>query len=583
MRIIIVAIAGVLLLPLVAGAAAVDDIKAGHKEAAQRLLDSFSQGVKLSGLVTQNESEGSFIAYFYDDRVLVTQHFGDLASVTYSDENGHWSGSNYSLPYMLTAEDNPASIVLSLLSDGSYLEGPLWECFTYEGEEAGGYNFRFEPPGLPPVKVVLFSDPEDEQYLQMMSAEVPLAPSDPDSIKYRSFYYYDIDEEGRVFTRRETGREIDYDGSTVNFTEFIVEDIEMLADEPAELTFDMARKPVGNPGEALSGAVEVPVRTDSGYILVPLTFAESGETRYFLLDTGASASLFTPEAAELAQLGGELLVTGHGHGSRSEFELGLCTTAAVGTADADLLVPLAGFPATAIPTESRDLLLTLADYDASGIIGVSMLHQYVVTFDYPASTITLTPPHLFDATRDVPTPNIEYWLDVEDLVFIKGRINGAVEGEVIVDTGLQQELSLLKETIELNEIELTKVGEQSNTVIGGVRVFDYVEVPVFELGPLELYNTIASVTEDDRGTLSARGVLGFIGLPMFLDGRITLDLFDERMYLEPPSELGYFPGLILPPEGAAGDVEEQEDEAEGDGKDSTEQEDSGTKLPIEIG
>ena len=316
---------------------------------------------------------------------------------------------------------------------------------------------------------------------------------------------------------------------------------------------------------------------------MPGTFEGAEETLYFLLDTGASASLFTPRAAATAKLGGALIVTGHGHGSRSEFELGLCTTASLGAVDAEERAPLAGFPATAIPTENRDLIATLESYDASGILGVSVLHQYVVTLDHPAGTLTLTPPHLFGGKDDVPTPNIEYWLDVEDLIYLKGRINEQLEGEIIIDTGLQQDLSLLRETLEANGLTLEKVGERDNTVLGGVRSFDYVHVPLFELGPLAMVDKVASVTEDDRGTLSSRGVLGFIGIPLFIDGRVTLDLFGERMYIEPPSELGYFPGLTPPPAGAEEPGADEEEAAEEDGKESNKQEDSGTQLPIDIG
>lgn len=543
MRNLIVFLA-VVLLAVPAHADQGADIKAGHKEAAQKFFNSFTDGLKLTGTLTHNDSEGTFEAYFYGDEWMVDEHFGSLTTISYSDKDEMWSGSNYSLPFQLDRKDNPASFTMNLISNGEYLEAPYWDYFTYDGEDAGGYNFTFAPPDLPKVKVVLYSDPEDPQYLQMMSTEIRLSETDPTSITYRSYYYYDVDDQGRILTSRETGREIDNEGQSVNFMDFVVTGHEMTNGRPPELNFDKSRKPVGTQSESLSGPVTIPVNVDKGYFLVPVNFAGSDKTFLFLFDTGANASLFGPEAAAAAGLTKDREVVGHGHGSRTMFELGMCTSASMGEAGSPDQAPLAGFPASQISDENTAVLDALKWYGAAGIMGISPLNQYVISFDSGEQHIVCYPPSKFDATKDLGKPNLELWLDVEDLVYAQGKLDDQLEGEVVIDTGLQQDLALLHETLDANGIELEKVRTANGTVLGGVRSFDFVKVPSFELGPLRMENKVASLTDDDRGSLSARGLLGFVGVTMFFGVRVTMDLFAQRMYIEDPQNTGLFKGLV---------------------------------------
>jgi hypothetical protein len=525
-----------LLLQLLGTSAfAQDDIRELHRRISREMTESIRSGLVLKGVIDQNGSPGSFEAFFYDGEYLIRERFGDLESVSYKSKEGVFSGGNHSLPYRIEPGDSPASTALGMISSGSYLEDPLWEQFTYVGEQAGAYRFRFTPEGLPPVDVLLYSDDEAPEYLQLMSTEVGLAPEDSHSIRHRSFYYYSVDSDGKLYTSRETGREIDHRGLTVNASDYKVESVERVSQRPAELTFDTRRLPLGGAGAELSGPVTIPVDTQSGYFLVPVTF-QDGTTHRFILDTGASASLLAPGAAQAAGLQTSVVTTAHGHGTRQEFELGMVRGAKLGLGDGDQ-VELQPFPATRIPASSRDVLEAMNQYGCSGILGLSPFHQYVVTLDHAAKQLILHPQQLFDPASSLPVGKLTYSIDAEDLVYVTARINDQLIGKIALDTGLQQDLALLKETMELSGLTFQKVGEATNTVIGGKKDFDYVNVPSFDLGPLRLQDKVATITEDDRGSLVARRILGFIGLPLFIQARITLDLFSERMYIEPPPAL----------------------------------------------
>jgi hypothetical protein len=534
------------LLPLTATATDGEQLKADHRAAAQAYLDTIAPGLVMHGSVKRNNSTGHFDAYHFGDSWLVRQDFGPIEWLGYSGEEGSWSGSNYGLPYEVTPSDSPANAVMELLTSGDYLTEQYWQYFNYVSEDAGGYNFSFTPPDLPPVKVVLYGDPQDPYYLQMMSLELKLAPHDDKSVTYRTFYYYDVDDQGRLITTRETSREINDQGETNNFVEYDVEDTQWPDTRPPELTFDFARNPFSKSAAALTAPVTIPTSTDNGYFMVPMTFAGDTETYWFILDTGASASLFSPTAAEAAGLEPVLDLPTYGHGSSVEMSLGMCSTASLGKVGGEQ-APLDGFVATLVP-EDNELLQVFQTYGASGLLSIAPLHQYVTTFDQPNGTITLTPPELFDSEQVLTPHTYVMDLDVEDLAFCPARINDTLDGQVVIDTGLAlpQDLALMRETMEYNDVEMTDLTQHDSAVLGGVRSFQYVSIPSFEVltshipenhGPLKMSNTVASLSEDDHGSLSGRGLLGFVGMTMFIDVKVTIDLFGQKLYYEVPEHM----------------------------------------------
>jgi hypothetical protein len=519
--------------PLADGA----ELREQHKQVAQKYFAELAAGQKLTGTVSENGSPGTFTAWFSGDTWVVRQQFGDIVAMNYEGPQGSWVGSNYSLPYQTDPESHSASATLNMLTNGKYLQPEHWERFTFTEDVAGGYTFTFAPEGLPPATVVLYSDPSEPQYLQIMSAELRLAPDDPDSHTYRAFYYYNKGPDGKLYTSRETGREIDGAGVTASFTEYTVEQVEPITALPAEAQFDFQRQP--DVPTQLAAPIDVPVDVGSGYFIVPVTFAGSDQTFNFIFDTGASASLFTPEAAAAAGLVPSINVPAHGHGNRVDFQMGICKTASLGRADspAEQRVPLAGFPAARVSESNTDVLKAFASYNAAGILGVAVLHQYVATFDNYGSKITFIPPQQFDASS-IKRPNLEIWLDVEDLVYLIGYVSDGkraepLRGQVVLDTGLQQKLALLEETVTAHGLDFEKLRSQNNTVLGGVKKFEYVKVPRFDVAALTWQDVPASLTNDDKGTLSARGLLGFVGVPFFYGTRVTIDLFGQRTYVRP--------------------------------------------------
>lgn len=524
------------LLPSLTLADDASSIKELHRESARHYYESFEDGLMLSGTIEQNGSGGEFTALFHNDTWLVKYNYGELESFSYYGEEGNWTGSNYTLPYEIEDEDNPSSAVMNLLASGKYLEEPLWSDLHYIDEDASGFNFVFSPAGLPPVKLVMYSDPDAPEYMQVMTSEVRFAPDDPDSITYRTFYYYSTDEAGRLITKKETSSELDQKGERVNFTSYDVVDSSILTEMPEEFSFDFERKPVGNPATIAAEGVDIEVTVQGAYIFVPLTFEGSDTTHLFLLDTGASASLFSPAAAEDAKFEASLNTKAHGHGTSAEFSIGMCNSAYLGKVG-DERIKLSGFPATVIPEANRSLIDTLGSYGATGLMGVSMFHQYITRFDMANSKITLYNAADFDPDVALSKPYAWLELDVEDLIYAIGKLNNSLVGEVVIDTGLQLDLALLSETLDYYDVTLEKQYSRESMVVGGKQMYDFVSVPSFDIGPLHLENKIASLSSDDRGTMSGRHLLGYVGVFFLQNQRVTLDLFNQKMYVEPSEEV----------------------------------------------
>jgi hypothetical protein len=143
-------LAALLLVPVCIAAAPVaqplpqgTELREQHHAAATRYFAALSDGLQLSGTVSENGSPGTFNAWFVDNTWVVRQQFGDLTAMNYDGPQGSWVGSNYSLPYQTDAQSHGASSTLALLTNGRYLQSPHWENFRYIDDVAGGYNFRF--------------------------------------------------------------------------------------------------------------------------------------------------------------------------------------------------------------------------------------------------------------------------------------------------------------------------------------------------------------------------------------------------------------------------------------------------------
>jgi hypothetical protein len=508
-------------------------IKAAHREAARRNLELYQQGLKVSGTVQHNGSHGVYTAYYLKDRKLVTMQFGELKYYDYACSAGFWAGTNSNLAYKLTPEDQPAAAAASLLADGDYLDEPYWSSFTFACEDTSGYVCNFAPVGLVPIKVTLNANPADPAYLLISSTEQRLAPLDPECYTQHSEYFYELDNRNHLIPQREIDSITGPQGQRIKSVDLAVEHTRKLTAFP-ELPFSLARVPQASIRQELAGPVTVPVEFGIGYFIVPVTFPDSAKTWHFIFDSGASAMMMTADAAAAAGLNPVLNMNGHGHGTITQLQAGVCRRMSIGEAGSGLQVPFSDLEAAQFGDgQSVALQCLLRLYGLDGILGSPILHQYVVTFDQPHKQLTFYPPGQFDPQADVHPASAILELDVESLIYADAVLNDSIHGEVIIDTGMAEDFALLEETVSANGLALAKLGERTGAMLGGSRTYDLVRVPSFALGPYIVHDHQASLTSDSEGQFSARGLLGFVGNPLFQNTRVTIDAFKQLMYIEP--------------------------------------------------
>lgn len=549
----LLAITLLFILPAIAATAAgpAADARQQHREAARDYHAALEPGYYLKGTISRSGAEGSFEGWHYEHRNLVHQTFGDLVWSDYSFGGSIWTTANFTLPYEVEPEDVPYSRSIHLLNTGRYLEDEFWPYFEFVGEDAAGYNFIFAPPDLPPVEVAVKNDPPDPGHLLIMKLEFRRAEHDPECYSRRIYQHYAQDPAGPVYVERETGREFDASGETVSFIEYTIDTLEWLESEPEDLKFDTTRQPIFAGTAAMDSAVSIHLGNEQGILYVPVTFAGSERTFMFMLDTGATQTLMTPDAAAASGFRASMVMPSHGHGSRADFELGLCTTASLGESGAETTAPLGGFAATRLE-EGSELVAMLESVGFDGIMGIAPLHQYVTIFNTVDRQLTLVPPHLFDPALIMNERTLVFDLDAEDLVYIPAELNGWLTGELMIDSGIQEKFALLEETLDYHGVFAEVIGSQEHMVVGGRRDFEYVEIESLKLLPSEappgvpdivITNGRGYVSEDDLGALSARQLLGFFGSGFFMDARLTFDLFNQKLYVELPAPPPSFPSI----------------------------------------
>ena len=133
---------------------------------------------------------------------------------------------------------------------------------------------------------------------------------------------------------------------------------------------------------APSGVASVPIQTINRKFLVPVVLNE-GQTATFLLDTGASTSVITPDLARRLGLDTSSRTTGRiASGQAVEVSIVRMTSIRVGSARIDNL-PVAVLE---LPVINTNPPITV-----DGFLGFDFIGRFTMTIDPGAGTLTLQP------------------------------------------------------------------------------------------------------------------------------------------------------------------------------------------------
>jgi predicted aspartyl protease len=247
----------------------------------------------------------------------------------------------------------------------------------------------------------------------------------------------------------------------------------------------------------------------------------------FVLDTGASSTLVTPEMAEL--LGLERGEKKRATGARGETEVVLSKAESI---------EVAGETVKNAEVAIRDLrILTQAiGEQVDGDLGYSFLRRFAITIDYPEQFFSLT--RTTDGVSSSASPHKEETRfrlanPEKPLILIPVRFNDGGQSELILDTGagatvLSPELARSLGVQSEGEIPMTGAGDGAK-LMGAVGA-----VPSLTIGPAKIEN-LQVLVADMFGPLSkvvGTKLEGIVGHNFLRNFRVTIDYPRQTLRLE---------------------------------------------------
>jgi len=297
--------------------------------------------------------------------------------------------------------------------------------------------------------------------------------------------------------------------------------------------------------------LNIPFELTSNHIYLQLRVNDSAPL-WFLLDTGAAASVIDTGTAEALglELKGQLEGRGAGEGSTDVAFVTGASFSLPGVELHDQTIAAISI-APLVPFEGRAI---------HGILGYDFASRFVLEIDYAAGLLHLYDPQAHSYAgpgEDLPITledNVPY---IQAGVLLPGR--EAVEGKFLVDTGARVALVLNRPFVETHQLEPRKrITAPLGVGVGGETKQHIGRVAELRLGEVVVRDVVAGFSQDVRGGGADPECAGLIGGEVLRRFKAIFDYSDGRMILErnahfeEPYEYD-MSGLFLAAEGEAFD------------------------------
>lgn len=237
----------------------------------------------------------------------------------------------------------------------------------------------------------------------------------------------------------------------------------------------------------------------------------------FCIDTGSSFSMMEPDAAS-SFLDGKIHQERSLHGyagivSSTRWTRPLAFHFPGVTGRASMIVMPTGL--------SRSVSLQV-----DGVLGLDLLSQFRVCIDYAAQTVT------FSLPDSAPPPGASFPVTTFKIllpVAVTGKA-GTRSGVMMLDTGASGNLKLFRGAKELGYDDM---GEVTEHALGGQVVNHCVKVPAFIVGGFPFNNLVAQLDNGTGIPGEGQNLIGAIGGNILHHFRITLDLPNNAVDLQP--------------------------------------------------
>ncbi len=279
-------------------------------------------------------------------------------------------------------------------------------------------------------------------------------------------------------------------------------------------------------------ALGIPFELNSNHIYLQAR-VKNYEPLWFILDTGAAASVIDVERAKALglELAGKL--EGRGAGERS-VDVAFAKGASFRLPGVEL------FDQT-IAAVSLDSLEPYEGRAIDGILGYDFLSRFVVEIDYANKLINLYDPQSYAYVG--PGDSLPITIE-ESVPHVRARIvqsgRDSMEGKFTVDTGSRGALHLTKpfaETHKLLESVQKTIQAPFGAGVGGETKQLIGRVKTLKLGRFAIENPVAGFSQDVKGSLASPDYAGLIGGEILRRFKVIFDYSRKQMILEPNAHL----------------------------------------------
>jgi hypothetical protein len=260
----------------------------------------------------------------------------------------------------------------------------------------------------------------------------------------------------------------------------------------------------------------------------------------FELDTGSSLDVVDRARAE--ELGLSIKERG------LEWNVGVGDGLTRRASARQVALEIAGLPVVAERVEILDLqpMARGKGRQMDGMLGATLLDQFVVAIDYAARTVTLYDPtrYVYDGSGEVLTlrpvaGTLRLWAVRAEIAV---GFAEPVEGDFIVDSPVALAAVLTTGFVRDHELlwaaHRAPAGLQTGEMLGlgGVSRAWVGRVAELRLGSLVVPAPMVAFANTDRGVLAGRRIAGVLGGGTLSRFRVILDCARHRMILEPAAE-----------------------------------------------
>jgi hypothetical protein len=254
-----------------------------------------------------------------------------------------------------------------------------------------------------------------------------------------------------------------------------------------------------------------------------------GEPSWFILDTGAEATVLDVDRAQALKLPLEGHIEGRGAGE--------------GSVDVSLVKGVTiGLPGVEVANQSivavqLGALEPLFGRRIDGVLGYDFISRFVLQIDYAGGKLSLYDPrdYKYVGQGEVIPISVE-----GRLPHISARVvlpdKTALEGKFVVDCGAGSLVDLNSPFVEAHKIRnLVASHSTAGGGIGGTTKMAIARLAAVQVGKYEIADPVVGLSEDTGGALSRSDLDGIIGGELLRRFTVVFDYPHERLILDPNS------------------------------------------------